>query len=88
MAESIETSSVDTIVAVSTPQGRGGIGIVRLSGPQALGIAKKLVRLSAELEHGRARFARVVDANDVVMDEAVVTAYAGPNSYTGGDVAQ
>jgi len=45
-------STTDTIVAISTPPGRGGIGIVRLSGPLAASIAIQLVRLRQPLEHG------------------------------------
>jgi tRNA modification GTPase len=44
----------DTIVAIATPPGRGGIGVVRLAGPGALAIAKPMLRLSRELEPGRA----------------------------------
>jgi tRNA modification GTPase len=53
--------NAETIAAVSTPPGRGGIGIVRLSGPEAASIAAKLVRLRQPLEHGRARLADVLD---------------------------
>ena len=51
----------ETIAAISTPPGRGGIGIVRLSGPEARGIAEKLVRLSRPLEPGRTQLADVMD---------------------------
>ena len=51
----------DTIAAISTPPGRGGIGIVRLSGPQAASIAAQLVRPHQPLEHARARLADVLD---------------------------
>jgi tRNA modification GTPase len=51
----------DTIVAVSTPPGRGGIGIVRLSGPRALEIASPLLRLRHELTPTRARFCEILD---------------------------
>ena len=44
----------DTIVAIATPPGRGGIGIVRLAGPEARAIARPMLRLSRELEPGRA----------------------------------
>ena len=54
-------SSNDTIVAVSTPPGRGGIGIVRLSGPEAASIAAQLVRLRQPLEHAHVRLADVLD---------------------------
>jgi len=73
----------DTIAAISTPPGRGGIGIVRLSGPQALAIAQELVRPHHPLEHQRARLADVIDeADGERIDEAVVTYFAAPNSYT------
>ena len=56
-----ESVAQETIVAISTPPGRGGIGIVRLSGPHALAIGQGLVRTSAALEHARARLADVLD---------------------------
>ena len=82
-------ASIDTIAAVSTPPGRGGIGIVRLSGPQSASIATQLVRLRHPLEHGRARLADVLDAGNAErIDEAVVTFFAAPNSYTVEDVVE
>jgi tRNA modification GTPase len=92
--------SNDTIVAISTPPGRGGIGIVRLSGPEAKAIAETLVRLRRPLAPGRARFAEVLAGTDgedgvgdggtarPVLDEAVVTWFAAPHSYTGEDVVE
>ncbi|HEV2325850.1 MAG TPA: tRNA uridine-5-carboxymethylaminomethyl(34) synthesis GTPase MnmE [Terracidiphilus sp.] len=85
-------SAVETIVAVSTPPGRGGIGIVRLSGPQSASIAAQLVRLRHPLEHARARLAEVLDdydsANAARIDEAMVTWFQAPNSYTSEDVVE
>ena len=86
-------TAVDTIVAVSTPPGRGGIGIVRLSGPLAARIAGQLVQLRQPLEHGRARLADVLDSEPgqgepARIDEAVVTYFAAPNSYTAEDVVE
>ncbi len=81
----------DTIVAISTPPGRGGIGIVRLSGPQAAAMAVELVNLHHPLEHARARLADVLDApkaGSERIDEAVVTFYAAPNSYTSDDLVE
>ena len=79
----------DTIVAVSTPPGRGGIGIVRLSGARAREIAEPLLSLKRELAAGRARFARVIDrASGDALDEAVVTYFAAPHSYTAEDVVE
>ncbi len=51
----------DTIVAVATPPGRGGIGIVRLAGPKAKGIVAPLLRLKHELEPGRAIFGELIE---------------------------
>lgn len=90
-AREITAPVVDTIAAVSTPPGRGGIGIVRLSGPDAASIATQLVRLRQSLEHARARLADVLDENDASperIDEAVVTYFAAPNSYTGDDLVE
>ena len=97
-------SSNDTIAAVSTPSGRGGIGIVRLSGPGAASVAAQLVRLRQPLEHGRARLADVLDASGeqaspdsgseagrdslARIDEAVVTYFSAPNSYTAEDLVE
>lgn len=81
----------DTIAAISTPPGRGGIGIVRLSGPQATSIAAQLVRLRQPLEHARARLTEVLDPADIGkarIDEAVVTFFAAPHSYTAEDLVE
>ena len=89
----ITADIVDTIAAISTPPGRGGIGIVRLSGPDSASIAAQLVRLRQPLEHARSRFASVLDdtadeSNAAPIDEAIVTFYAAPNSYTGDDLIE
>jgi tRNA modification GTPase len=79
----------ETIVAISTPVGRGGIGVVRLSGAQSQEIVAPLLRLRHEMAAGRARFGAVIDvANGAVLDEAVVTYFAAPHSYTGEDVVE
>lgn len=84
-------SAVETIAAVSTPPGRGGIGIVRLSGPDAPSIAAQLVTLRQPMEHARARLADVLDADGAGserIDECVVTFFAAPNSYTAEDLVE
>jgi tRNA modification GTPase len=94
--ETAAEPGTDTIAAISTPPGRGGIGIVRLSGPDASSIAAQLVRLRQPLEHGRARLADVLDgdldqaaAHDSErIDEALITYFAAPNSYTAEDVVE
>lgn len=69
----------DTIVAIATPPGRGGIGIVRLSGPAAAGIAASLLRLKTPLVARHATFARTTS------DQVVATHFPAPHSYTGDD---
>lgn len=90
----------ETIVAVATPAGRGGIGIVRLSGPEALTIAQPMLRLKHALQAGRAVFGEFVDTSmaepgtsDLTnssnrIDEVVVTYFAKPHSYTTEDVLE
>jgi tRNA modification GTPase len=79
----------DTIVAIATPPGRGGIGVVRLSGSDARGIARPMLRLSHELEAGRAHFGELIDpATGERIDEIVATYFAKPHSYTTDDVVE
>jgi tRNA modification GTPase len=79
-------STTDTIVAIATPRGRGALGIVRLSGPEALRIATTLLD-RATLEPRRATFARLA-ATHGTRDEVVVTWFPGPRSYTGDDCVE
>jgi tRNA modification GTPase len=83
-------SSADTIAAIATPPGRGGIGIVRLSGPQALALAMRFLRvLQTPLEPNRSRFCTLIDPITAEkLDEAVVTWFAAPRSYTGEEVVE
>jgi tRNA modification GTPase len=88
-----QNTTNDTITAISTPSGRGGIGIVRLSGPDAASIAAQLVRLHQPLEHMRVRMADVLDAQHAGadadrIDEALVTFFAAPHSYTAEDLVE
>lgn len=78
----------DTIAAISTPPGRGGIGIVRLSGVDARAIATSLVRLRHPLIAGRVRLGEVLDEEGLPLDQAVVTFFAAPQSATGEDVVE
>jgi tRNA modification GTPase len=79
----------DTIVAIATPPGRGGIGVVRLAGPEARMVACSMLRLKHELAAGRAAFGELVEpATGERIDEAVVTFFAKPHSYTADDVIE
>ncbi len=77
----------DTIVAIATPSGRGGIGVVRVSGPQSTAIAAALTRHRAALEPRRATFARLRAARGTA-DQVILTFFPGPHSYTGEDVVE
>ncbi len=79
-------STSDTIVAIATPPGRGAIGVVRLSGPDAQAITCGLIDRSRPLTPRHATFAVMVAG--VQRDEVVVTAYPAPRSYTGDDVVE
>jgi tRNA modification GTPase len=96
-AVNIDGGGVDTIIAISTPPGRGGIGIVRLSGPAAVPVASELLESTSPLLHARARRARVLDhdasaskspSTPRALDDALVTAFLAPRSYTGEDVVE
>lgn len=93
----------DTIVAIATPPGRGGIGVVRLAGPQARSIAAPLLRLRHELDPNRAIFGELIEpsrscgAGDPArddgcestrIDEVVVTWFQKPHSYTTDDIIE
>src|SRR3981189_479927 len=82
------TEFEDTIVAISTPPGRGGIGIVRLSGPAARAIAEPLLKLRHPLAPARARSAEILDSTGETLDEAVVTWFQKPHSYTSEDIVE
>ena len=81
-------------MAISTPAGRGGIGIVRLSGPEARAVTAPMLRLRHEMAAGRARFGELLDLSadredaPRVLDEIVATYFAAPHSYTGEDVVE
>jgi len=87
----------DTIVAIATPPGRGGIGVVRLAGPQARAIAKPMLNLNRELEPGRATRCDLIEPSEdhkygagapARIDEVVVTYFAKPHSYTTDDIVE
>ncbi|MBQ0125461.1 MAG: tRNA uridine-5-carboxymethylaminomethyl(34) synthesis GTPase MnmE, partial [Clostridiales bacterium] len=80
-----------TIAAVSTPRGRGGIAVIRISGDDAVEICGKFVFPSkplVEAEARRALFCKVKYADGTVIDEAVVTVFRAPHSYTGEDTVE
>ena len=78
-------STDDTIVAIATPPGRGGIGVVRISGPDAQRVAAAITGAS-HLEPRHATLARA--GAGAIQDRVIVTFFPAPASYTGEDVLE
>ena len=80
----------DTICAVSTPPGRGGIAVIRVSGPQALDIVQRRWQGKplADMATHTVHLGQLTDAAGEMLDQAVLTVYRAPNSFTGEDVAE
>ncbi|HXG94871.1 MAG TPA: tRNA uridine-5-carboxymethylaminomethyl(34) synthesis GTPase MnmE, partial [Blastocatellia bacterium] len=80
----------DTIAAISTPPGRGGIGVVRVSGADSLRIASEIFESRASIDApNRAQFGHIIDpATGEHVDEAILTYFKAPHSYTGEDVVE
>ncbi len=85
-------SSVDTIIAIATPQGAGAIGIVRLSGPNAVSAASSLIAVKAHASladcPARQVFLGLLHNHGAPMDQVMVTVFRAPQSYTGEDVVE
>lgn len=80
--------SHDTIIAVSTPPGQGGIAVIRLSGQDAYDISKKAIPLKT-LKPRYAHFTQVIDPNtNELIDDVVITYFKAPASYTGDDTIE
>jgi tRNA modification GTPase len=77
-----------TIAAIATPPGVGGVAIVRVSGPDALAIAGRCLRLKGDLRPRHAHFAPLIAQDGSVIDEGLVLWLPGPGSYTGEDTIE
>jgi tRNA modification GTPase len=77
---------IDTIVAAATPPGRGGIGIVRISGPKTPEIGA--IMLGELPQARRATFARFLDAKQQAIDAGLALFFPSPRSYTGEHVLE
>ncbi|MBE9515890.1 MAG: tRNA uridine-5-carboxymethylaminomethyl(34) synthesis GTPase MnmE [Proteobacteria bacterium] len=75
-----------TIAAIATPAGRGGVGIIRLSGPTSKKIAEKLCGQLAEPRY--AAYRQFTDGAGVVIDDGLVIYFPCPHSFTGEDVVE
>ncbi len=78
----------ETIVAISTPLGRSGIGVVRISGRDALCLGKKFLKTKSPLEHRRAIVGIWHDDRGQSIDDVIGTFFQAPHSYTGEDVLE
>lgn len=78
---------MDTIVAIATPPGRGGVGIVRVSGKDAYQIGLKLSRLP-KIKPRQAMYLPFYAQNNEVIDKGILIYFENPNSYTGEDVIE
>jgi tRNA modification GTPase len=86
MPDDAVPGDADTIVAVATPAGAGGIGIVRLSGPRSRAIAETVA--ARALLPRQAHYADFRDAAGAVIDDGIALYFAAPASYTGEDVVE
>ena len=81
---------METIAAISTPPGVGGIGIIRISGDNALNVAKRIFKAKnkGEIKPFTIRFGYVIDENKNALDQVLVSYFKSPKSYTGEDVIE
>jgi tRNA modification GTPase len=77
---------VETIVAAATPPGRGGVAIIRISGPLVLTLTQSLINKT--LQPRFATFARFLDSSQAPIDEGIALFFPGPNSFTGEDILE
>ncbi len=76
----------DTIAAQATPPGRGGVGIIRVSGKQALTIARDILGLEPKPRY--AHYGAFIDGSGNQIDQGIALYFPGPNSFTGEDVLE
>ncbi len=81
----MSAASSDTIVAIATAPGRGGVGVLRLSGDRALDIARLLIG-ERSLSPRKAHFRTFKDPEGQVIDEGLVLWFPAPGSFTGEEV--
>lgn len=86
MTPSALTAARDTIVAIATAPGAGGVGIVRLSGPDARRVAEAICGRTLTPRH--AHYARFSGGDVVAIDDGIALYFAAPASYTGEDVVE
>jgi len=83
---SLQTTPTDTICAIATPPGVGGVGIIRVSGPLSTSIANQI--LDVPLQPRRAHFSRFKDDKGLSIDSGIALLFTAPASFTGEDVLE
>ncbi len=87
----------DTIAAVSTPRGKGGVAMIRISGKQALELASRVFfpkngKSLSEIDHGKAVYGIIKEydgeGNCFVLDDGIATVFLAPHSFTGEDTVE
>lgn len=80
----------DTIVAVATPHGEGGLAVIRVSGPEAFSLVEKMWRGKqlGSCESHTAHLGLLIQEDGTVLDQAVATLFRAPNSFTGEDTVE
>ena len=79
---------MDTIAAISTALGHSGIAVVRISGPDAVNIARSLLTRKEFPDAGRMYLTSLLDADGKVIDRVLSVKFAAPKSYTGEDIVE
>ena len=82
----MSTETIETIVAIATPPGKGGVGVIRLSGPQALALGKAMS--GRDLPERQAVFAHFKDAQQQTVDSGLAIYFKAPKSFTGEDIVE
>src|SRR3989442_1011009 len=79
----------ETIAAIATPPGEGGVAVIRISGKEALEVAQKI--FSGDVKSYKthtAHFGKFLDSNEKIVDEGLVLVMLGRRSYTGEDTVE
>lgn len=83
---SMPTTSKETIAAQATAPGRGGVGIIRVSGPEVKNVAQAILGKVPELR--KAEYLPFKNLNNEVLDQGIALYFEGPNSFTGEDIIE
>jgi tRNA modification GTPase TrmE len=87
----VQEMHFETIAAIATPPGEGAIGIVRISGPEALSVAERVVRSKRRLSDVPSHtlvYGKVVDEHERILDDVLVGVMRAPRTYTGEDLIE